>query len=490
MVHPFRNADMKKGKIFPHRILVLCLLILNLFFLGCEKDGWKEPVTSREEKREAVTPQSLDLLKSLEQAFVSVSEEAIPSVVNISTTPKIKKPGTSKKRPFYHNFLEDLFPGAPPGGETSLGSGLIISRNGYIISNEHVIKDAGGITVRLYDKREYSAKVVGVDPKTDIAVLKISADENISPARLGDSSKLKVGNWAVAVGNPFGLNSTVTVGVISAIGRTDIGVEAYEDFIQTDASINPGNSGGPLLNLSGEVVGINTAIITAGHGIGFAIPINLVKNISQQIIRTGMVRRGFIGVGIQNLTRPLAESFNIPGKEGVLVNNVLENSPARKGGIMRGDIILTFNGKPVESVGKFQRQVATYEVGKRATLGILRKGKSLHVTLVIGEMPREGETFSSKEEPPDSVGLVIDDISPLDIKRMGISGGVRVESVAPGSPAFEGGVREGDVIIHIEGKDIHDSSHYERVIASLDKGVVSFLVKRKGRNVYLAVKIR
>lgn len=489
MVRLFRDAPMRKRNNFPPLLCVLCLFISILFFLGCERGGWQEPGTSGRGGAGDVPPPSSDLLKSLENAFIAVSEKAIPSVVNISTTPKIKKQG-AKKKPYYHNFLEELFPESPHGGETSLGSGLIISPKGYIISNEHVIKDAGEISVRLYDKREYSAKVVGVDPKTDIAVLKISADKNISPAKLGNSSTLKVGSWAVAVGNPFGLNSTVTVGVISAIGRTDIGVEAYEDFIQTDASINPGNSGGPLLNLSGEVIGIATAIISAGQGIGFAIPINLVKNISEQIIRTGTVRRGFIGVGIQNLTGPLAESFNIQGKEGVLVNNVFEDSPAMKGGIVRGDIILTFDGKPVESVGKFQRQVATSSVGKSAGIGILRGGKSLHITLIIGEMPSEGETFSLKEGNPDPFGLVVDNISPRDKKRMGIHGGVRVVSVAPGSPASEGGVRKGDLILHIGGKDIHDRSHYDRVITLLKTEVVSFLVKRKGRNVYLALKIR
>ncbi|MDH3259284.1 MAG: trypsin-like peptidase domain-containing protein, partial [Deltaproteobacteria bacterium] len=325
------------------------LFALSLVLVsGCERVkewGSSEKKSGEVAPRTPVTSGEYDVLRNMEKAFVEVANQAVPSVVNISTTPRIKKSDKPDKKPFYHEFFEDIFPMIPPhGSETSLGSGVIISDKGYIVTNDHVIRDSGEITVRLFDSSEYKAKIIGADPKTDIAVLKISAKEKLVPARLGDSSRLNVGQWAIAVGNPFGLNSTVTVGVISGKGRTDIGIETYEDFIQTDASINPGNSGGPLLNLEGEVIGINTAIISSGQGIGFAIPILLVKNIMEQIIKTGGVKRGWLGVGIQDLTGDLAASFGISDQLGILINSVFEGSPAEKAGIMRGDIVSAFDG--------------------------------------------------------------------------------------------------------------------------------------------------
>ncbi len=466
-------------------LLVAWVLVFSI--IGCEKGGVEGPGKLRGEK--ATSTGQNEILAGLQGAFIHVAEEAIPSVVNISTTPKIKDSGKTKKKPFYHNFLEELFPGFPQGPETSLGSGLIISEEGYIVSNEHVIKDAGEITVRFYDKSEYRAKVVGVDPKTDIAVLKIPVGKHIHFAKLGDSSGLKVGQWAVAVGNPFGLSSTVTVGVISAIGRSDIGVEAYEDFIQTDASINPGNSGGPLLDISGDVIGINTAIISAGQGIGFAIPINLVKNITDQIIRTGTVRRGWLGVGIQNLTHSLAKSFGIPGQKGILVNNIIKESPAGKAGLKRRDIILSFNGEPVDSVKKFQKIVATYEVGKKAKLGVMRGKKRIRLDAVIGEMPLPTENFVFKETAPDRLGLAVANLSGSTMERLEIEGGVRVESVSPDSPGYEGGLREGDIIVDIGKVRIMNVEDYRRAVNPLEKGITSLLVLRRGRNVYLAISV-
>lgn len=431
-----------------------------------------------------------DVLKSMEQAFVKVANETVPSVVNISTTPKIKQTDKSVKKPFLHDFFEDIFPIFPHGSETSLGSGVIISEKGYIVTNEHVIRDAGEITVRLFDSNEYKAKVIGADSKTDIAVLKISAKRKFVPAKMGDSSILRVGQWAIAVGNPFGLNSTVTVGVISGKGRTDIGIETYEDFIQTDASINPGNSGGPLLNLDGEVIGINTAIISSGQGIGFAIPIMLVKSITEQIIKTGGVRRGWLGVGIQDLTGDLAASFGIGEQKGVLVNSVFEGSPAEKAGLLRGDIVFTFNGMPVTSVREFQRMVATYEVGKKANVDIMREGKKMSLVVVIADSPKESDIFSFKQPEADILGLVVGDI-PEAIKRsIGITGGVRIEAVTPEAPAYLGGMRKEDIIIDLNRKKVKDMDDYRNIVESLGEGdVLSVLVLRKGRTIYLALKI-
>ncbi len=473
-------------------LALLLVIVAVALFAGCERvqEVGKAPKKKTAEvKQKAVQAAPSDLVRALEDAFVSASSRVIPSVVNISTAPKVKKRKSGKK-PGFHDFFDELFPPAPFGPDTSLGSGVIISDQGYIVTNEHVIRDAGEITVRLYDKTEYKAKVVGADPKTDIAVLKIAAREKLTPAKLGDSSKLRVGQWAIAVGNPFGLNSTVTVGVISAIGRSDIGVEAYEDFIQTDASINPGNSGGPLLNLEGEVIGINTAIISAGQGIGFAIPINLVRNIVEQLITTGSVKRGWLGIGIQDLTPELAKSFGIPDVRGVLINNVFEGSPAEKAGFLRGDVVISFNGEKVETVRKLQRLVATYEVGKKAEVEVLREGKKVTLNPVIGEMPKEESLFAFREPEPDPLGLVVGDIPEVLRESMGIDGGVRVESVSPDSPAYAAGLRKGDIIVDLNMRSIKSLQDYEKAIEGLKEGdVVSVLVVRKGKHVYLALKM-
>lgn len=475
---------------------LLFLLFTSAFLAlvyGCDrvKESEREKQSAKGEKPlVAAALSDLDVLRSMEQAFVRVADDTVPSVVNISTTPKIKQKDTTEKKPFLHDFFEGIFPMIPHGAETSLGSGVVISDKGYIVTNEHVIRDAGEITIRLFDSSEYKARVIGADPKTDIAVLKVSAEQKLVPAKLGDSSDLRVGQWAIAVGNPFGLNSTVTVGVVSGKGRTDIGIETYEDFIQTDASINPGNSGGPLLNLDGEVIGINTAIISSGQGIGFAIPIALVKNITEQIIKTGGVRRGWLGVGIQDLTVDLAASFGITQQKGVLVNNIFEGSPAEEAGLLRGDIVFAFNGNPVNSVREFQRMVATYEVGKKASVDVMREGKKFSLDAVIADSPKESDIFSFKDPEADVLGLVVDDIPESIKERIGVSGGVRIEAVMPGAPAYLAGMRNEDIIIDLNRIKVGNVADYKKVIDSLEEGdVLSALVLRKGRTLYLALKI-
>jgi Do/DeqQ family serine protease len=472
------------------------LFALSLVLVsGCERVkewGSSEKKSGEVAPRTPVTSGEYDVLRNMEKAFVEVANQAVPSVVNISTTPRIKKSDKPDKKPFYHEFFEDIFPMIPPhGSETSLGSGVIISDKGYIVTNDHVIRDSGEVTVRLFDSSEYKAKIIGADPKTDIAVLKISAKEKLVPARLGDSSRLNVGQWAIAVGNPFGLNSTVTVGVISGKGRTDIGIETYEDFIQTDASINPGNSGGPLLNLEGEVIGINTAIISSGQGIGFAIPILLVKNIMEQIIKTGGVKRGWLGVGIQDLTGDLAASFGISDQLGILINSVFEGSPAEKAGIMRGDIVSAFDGNPVRSVRHFQQLVATFEIGKKAKIEVIREGEKKTLVAIIADSPKESDTFSFKQPDIDILGLVVGNIPDVIRDSMGIEGGVRIEAVSPEAPAYEAGIRKEDIIIDLNRKKVHDINEYRKIIDALEVGdMLSVLVQRKGRTLYLALKIR
>lgn len=329
---------------------------------------------------------------NIENAFVRVAEGVTPAVVNISTVGKGKSPRYSFRPfgndPFFRDFFDRFFEGFPRAErQMSLGSGVIIDKGGYILTNHHVIKDADEITVKLANKKEYKSRVVGVDPKTDLAVIKVNAPEDLPVAILGDSDALKVGEWALAIGNPFGLDHTVTVGVISATGRSDVGIATYENFIQTDASINPGNSGGPLLNIQGEVIGINTAIIASGQGIGFAIPINMAKKVIGDLIKRGKVTRGWLGVGIQPLTPELAKSLGLSLEEGILVNRVMPKSPAEAAGLKEGDVITSVDGKKITDSRELQRMVAELEVGRMIELGLLRDGKPLSVKLKVGELP-------------------------------------------------------------------------------------------------------
>jgi Do/DeqQ family serine protease len=271
--------------------------------------------------------------------------------------------------------------------QSSLGSGVIIDKSGLILTNNHVIKDADEITVKFANKQEVKGKVVGTDPKTDLAVIRVSTKEDLPVATLGNSDALHVGEWAIAIGNPFGLDHTLTVGVISATGRSEVGIAAYENFIQTDASINPGNSGGPLLNIRGEVIGINTAIVASGQGIGFAIPVNMARKVMDDLVKKGRVTRGWLGVGIQPLTPELAKSFGVSAEEGILVNQVMPKGPAEAAGLKTGDLILSLDGKPVKDPRQLQRIIAEAEVGKSLELTILREKEKRTLKVQVGEMP-------------------------------------------------------------------------------------------------------
>ena len=346
--------------------------------------------------RPAPSPGGLATPEALQQAFTQVSEQVRPAVVNIGTVTLAKgrrplTPSPFSDDPLFKDFFDQFFGGGQgPRGEfkqPSLGSGVIIDKQGLVLTNFHVVKGADEITVRLSSKKEYRGRVVGNDPKTDLAVVRFQPDSELTVARLGNSDTLKVGEWAIAIGNPFGLDQTVTVGVISATGRADVGIATYENFIQTDASINPGNSGGPLLNLKGEVVGINTAIVAAGQGIGFAIPINMVKRVANQLVAKGKVVRGWLGVAVQPLTPELAQSLGAKGTAGAVVASTYPKSPAADAGLQQGDLIVAFDKVPVEDYHHLQRLVAESEVGKSVTLGVLRKKQPLDVTAKIAELP-------------------------------------------------------------------------------------------------------
>ncbi|HZW36042.1 MAG TPA: Do family serine endopeptidase, partial [Candidatus Deferrimicrobiaceae bacterium] len=344
-------------------------------------------------------------------------KEVSPAVVNISTTQVVRFNRPRMRNPFgqqdpFEDFWNNFFGNMPREQKRrSLGSGFIVSEDGYILTNAHVVEKADEVTVTLLDKEEFKAQVVGTDPKTDIALIKIKAGKKLPFVHLGDSEKLEIGEWVLAIGNPFGLGHTVTAGIVSAKGRI-IGSGPYDDFIQTDASINPGNSGGPLFNLKGEVVGINTAIIQGGQGIGFATPIHLAKAILGQLKEKGKVTRGWLGVYIQKLTPEMAESLKVPGKKGALVADVTKDGPAAKAGIRSGDVIVAFNGKPVNDEHELPQIVAVTPPGKKADIKVIREGKEISIPVTIGEMEGEPGKRAGTQDLTKGLGLTVQDISP------------------------------------------------------------------------------
>jgi serine protease Do len=441
-------------------------------------------------------------LQTLQDAFVQVAQSVKPAVVNVSTTQR-PRPREGRRTPqvppqlrdfFGEDFFERFF-GEPPQRErTSLGSGVIVDKRGYILTNNHVIEQADEIEVRLSDKRKFSATIVGKDPKTDLAVIKIDAPGVLPVATLGDSTKIRIGEWAIAIGNPFGLDQTVTVGVISAVGRSDVGITTYEDFIQTDASINPGNSGGPLLNLSGEVVGINTAIVASGRGIGFAIPISMAKEIKDRLIAQGKVVRAWLGVGIQELTEELAAQFAVGPEDGVLVGNVMKDSPAERGGLKSGDIVQEFNGTKIRDVHQLQREVAQSVVGSQARLKVMREKQPVMLTIVLGEQPTTdvaaAEPGSTPQEAADRFGLTVQDLTPELRNQLGMKtvDGVMVSSVDEGGPATRAGVRPGDIITEVNREPVKSSSDFSRILGQMQRGQnLLLLVRREGNSRFVVL---
>jgi Do/DeqQ family serine protease len=341
----------------------------------------------------------LALAEALQLGFVDVAQHVRPAVVHLGTIQRAKSrrgpnvpPGSDD--PFFRDFFNQFFGSEGPDSRSEfrrpgLGSGVIIDKRGLVLTNFHVVKGADEILIRLSDKREYRGQILGTDPKTDLAVVKFQPDQEITVASLGNSDALRVGEWAIAIGNPFGLDQTVTVGVISATGRSDVGIATYENFIQTDASINPGNSGGPLVNLKGQVIGVNTAIVAAGQGIGFAIPINMVKRVVDQLVDKGKVVRGWLGVALQPLSLDLAQSLGLAGTNGAVVGSTITGSPAAQAGLQQGDVIVAYDNTPVDDYRHVQRLVAETRVGKSVTLQVVRKKQKMDVAVTIAEVPDE-----------------------------------------------------------------------------------------------------
>ncbi|MFO7707631.1 MAG: DegQ family serine endoprotease [Desulfobacterales bacterium] len=428
--------------------------------------------------------------------FSALAKQVQPGVVNIRTVKTIKGGG-----PVFRHFFGPFDPRRPmppfgegtPGNEQrqrSLGSGFIMDAEGFIITNNHVVEDADQIKVRLADEREFDARIIGRDPKTDLALIRIEG-QNLFPLRLGDSERLEVGSWVLAVGSPFGLEQTVTAGIVSAKGRF-IGAGPYDDFIQTDASINPGNSGGPLLNMNGEVVGINTAIVAQGQGIGFAIPVNLARDIVAQLKDHGSVIRGWMGVGIQDLTPELAEYYGIKNQRGVLVTQVFPDNPADKAGIKTKDVIVAVDGKPVNTGRELSTAVAGLPVGKEVPVKLVREGKELSVKVRIAE--RKDAEATAPEPGPDSadLGIRATDLTPETARRFGIDEsekGALVTAIQPGSKAEQAGLRQADIVKEVNRIPIQTAAELRAQLGKVKSGETVQLLVKRGSAGFVVVKL-
>jgi serine protease Do len=434
-------------------------------------------------------------------SFSDLAEEARESVVNISTVKIVKGHDLRMFRsPFgrddpFNDFFERFFKDQIPKEhrQKSLGSGFVIDKNGFILTNYHVVEKTDEIKVVLENDKEYDAEVVGKDAKTDLALIKISPDAPLKPLPLGDSDALKVGDWVVAIGNPFGLEHTVTAGIVSAKYRR-IGMDSYSNFIQTDASINPGNSGGPLLNTRGEVVGINSAIFSQSGGsigIGFAIPVNLARDLLPQL-KKGKVVRGWLGVMIQQITPELQEKLDLKDQKGALVADVTAGGPAEKAGIQRGDVIVSYDGREVREMNELPMMVGSTPVGREVEVEILRKGRKKVIEVEIGKLNEEMET---KEEPSESrsdLGMRVEEITPELAQKLNLSeqSGLVVVDVDPSSPAAEAGIRPGDLILEVDQKEVDSLDQYWDAISGYNEGdTVLFLIRRGGNTLYLTLKV-
>ena len=490
------------------RISTIAAVVLGLsFLLGCQSTG-----TRAEDRGRSPEPGKVQAGSNLmagagiqPSPFVGVAEKVMPAVVSIDTKRKVESgSGPQFEEPFGQLF-RNLIPDYQQPREYEVpgfASGFIFDKRGYVVTNNHVVQDAEDIVVRLLDGSEYKATVVGSDPNTDIAILKIETKGEPPVVNVGDSDAIRVGDWAIAVGNPFGrLDGTVTVGVISAKGRSALnivgGTPALQDFIQTDASINFGNSGGPLVNIDGDAIGMNTAINPLGQGIGFAIPINLVNHVAEEIIKYGKVSWGYLGVFPQEITKDIGDALNVDPKSGILVGSVIEDGPAAKAGVKTGDIILALDGDKVGNVDQFRLKVAQTGVGKEVTLALRRGDDRKTVTVKLAERPTEVARAGEPSRPKqDRLGLRVDDVkgaegrqvAPSDVER-----GAVVVTVDEGSPAGEAGLAPGDVIQEVNGEQVSNLNNYNELVNKAlgrkDKPVL-FLVKRDTVNRFVAVKPR
>jgi serine protease Do len=456
----------------------------------------------------AAWAQTSSIVPGAPGSFSDLVEKVSDSVVNISTVKIVKgRDFRMFRHPFggddpFNDLFERFFKDQIPREhrQRSLGSGFVIDTKGYIITNNHVVEKTDEIKVILANDKEYDAEIIGKDPKTDLALIKIDADAPLKPLPLGDSDALKVGDWVVAIGNPFGLEHTVTAGIVSAkyrriypeYGRKEMG--SYANFIQTDASINPGNSGGPLLNTKGEVVGINSAIYsqTGGSiGIGFAVPVNLAKDLLPQL-KEGKVVRGWLGVMIQHITPELQDKLGLKEKKGALVADVSPGGPAEKAGIKRGDVIVSYAGKEVHEMDELPLMVGTTPVGKEVAVEIIRDGREKTIEVTIGELEEGAETKQGPVESKTDLGMRVEELTPEMAQRFNIpdKSGLVVVEVAGNSPAAEAGIRPGDLIVEIEQKEIKTLEEYQDIIDGYgEDDTILFLIRRAGNTLYVTLKV-
>ena len=443
---------------------------------------------------------------NLNEGFASVVEPLLPAVVNISTSKVVKS--QRGENPFSDPFFRQFF-GNPFGDgdqpqqpreqrEHSLGSGVIVNPDGYILTNNHVVEGASDVQVTLSDKRSLKAKIIGTDPRTDIAVLKIPAS-NLSTVTLGDSTKAKVGDIVLAIGDPFGIGETVTMGIVSATGRRDLrleGPEGYEDFIQTDASINPGNSGGALVNTRGELIGINTAIISNGgggnQGIGFAVPVNMARTVMEQILKTGKVTRGFLGVSIQEVTPDLAKAFNLPSAEGALVGDVSPDSPGAKAGLQKGDVITALNGQKIADYHDLRLRISQTAPNTSVKLDVYRNGQKQQMTATLGEFPEKTQTAESSQqgEAPALEGVQVENLNSDIAQQLNLppgTHGVVITRVDPDSAAAETGLQRGDVIQEVNRKAVNNVEQFRAAVRAASNGPLLLLLNRGGNTQYVVI---
>ena len=441
--------------------------------------------------------------------FAPVVKGVLPDVVNISTSKVVKagSPFSGEQQddlpPFFQQFFGQQFPGAGPDGrpqrprdqrEDSLGSGVIVSPDGYILTNNHVIDGATDVRVTLSDKRQLNAKIVGTDPKTDIAVLKVDGND-FHAITIGDSSKVEVGDYALAIGDPFGVGQTVTMGIVSAMNRGNLGIEDYEDFIQTDAPINPGNSGGALVNDRGELIGINTAILSHGsggnEGIGFAVPVNLARQVMGQILDHGKVNRAYLGIMIQDVTPAIAKAMNLKDMQGVLVGDVSPNGPAKKSGIQRGDVITELNGKSVPDSRTLRMSISMMNPDSTVKLKLLRNGTPTDATVTLGTLPAAQEEAKVEEKGSEGAleGVTLQNLDSDTARQLGLPAsttGVVVTDIAPSSPVATSGLNRGDVIQEVNHEPVKSVAQAEAAIRKAGSNVL-LLVNRKGNTMFIGI---
>lgn len=430
---------------------------------------------------------------SFEAGFAPVVERVVPAVVNVSSSRIVRSHGSQFSDPLFQQFFGGQFAVPRKRREEALGSGVIVSPDGYILTNNHVIDKATDIKVVLADRREFQAHVIGADSKTDIAVLKVDAT-GLPVVPLGDSTALKAGDFAIAVGNPFGLNKTVTMGIVSATGRGGLGIEDYEDFIQTDAAINPGNSGGALVDVNGNLIGINTAILSGSggnQGVGFAIPVQMARQVMDEILKHGKVTRGYMGVHIQELTPEMAKSFGLTVNDGALVADVSPDSPAARAGIRRGDVVTALNGKPVGE-RQLQLQISMMQPGTSVHLTVWRDARQIDVPVTLAELPATGGSQGAAQNAAGALqGISVQTLTPdlaAQLQLPSGTQGVAVTHVEEASPAAAVGLRQGDVILEVNRKPVASASEFRSAAAAAGGKPALLLVDRAGVTTYVMVE--